>query len=85
VKRRLLLCWPLAAGAQTSEVEANTASRAALESVPGIGPALAARLLAARPFADWPDLTTRVGGVRAATARKLSAQGLRVNGTAYSD
>ena len=88
MRRRPLLAWLLAApaGAQDTlpvAVEANTASRAALESVPGLGPALVQRLLAARPFADWADLMRRVPGIKAASARKLSAAGLRVAGQAY--
>lgn len=91
--RRTLLILPTLACAQGSEVgggrgievEVNTASRAALESLPGVGPALAGRLIAARPLRDWDDLIHRAGGVRAATARKLSSAGLRVNGQAWSD
>ena len=84
LRRRWLLLLPCAAGlAQAqgvAEVEVNTASRARLESVPGLGPALVQRLLAARPFQGWADLMQRVPGIKAATARKLSAAGLRVAG-----
>lgn len=63
--------------------------RAELESLDGIiGPALAARLLAARtqaPFKDWADLKRRVRGIGTAQARKLSAQGLRVPGLPYEE
>lgn len=85
MKRRALLLW-VAAPAALAEtaVEANTATRAQLESLPGLGPALVQRLLAARPFADWADLMKRVPGIRAATARKLSGAGLRVTGQAYA-
>jgi competence protein ComEA len=86
VKRRPLLLWAAAALAPAraqGEVEANTASRADLESLPGLGPALAQRLLGARPFANWTDLMRRVPGIKAATARKLSAAGLRVDGRAF--
>jgi len=88
MKRRGLLLWaalPALAQDRTDvmEVEANTATRARLESLPGVGPALAQRLLDARPFKDWPDLMRRVPGVKAATARKLSGAGLRVNGQPY--
>ncbi|WP_422014529.1 ComEA family DNA-binding protein [Roseateles sp.] len=68
----------LALAQAQAEVDANTATRAQLESLPGLGPALVQRLLAARPFSDWADLMRRVPGVKAATARKLSAAGLRV-------
>ncbi|KQW43501.1 MULTISPECIES: helix-hairpin-helix domain-containing protein [unclassified Roseateles] len=86
MKRRGLLLWAAwsmpAALAQT-EVEVNSATRAELESLPGLGPALVQRLLAARPFADWGDLMKRVPGIRAATAAKLSGAGLRVGGRPY--
>lgn len=85
MRRRALLLWAAApACAQVEvEVEVNTASRAQLESLPGLGPALVQRLLAARPFAGWTDLMQRVPGVKAATARKLSAAGLRVAGLPF--
>lgn len=82
-RRGLLLCMALPALAQ-AEVDVNTATRAALESLPGLGPALVQRLLAARPFQDWGDLMQRVPGVKAAAARRLSAAGLRVAGQPYS-
>jgi competence protein ComEA len=83
----LLLALPAALRAQpTATLELNQASRAELESLPGIGPALAERLLTARaqqPFKDWADLRRRVRGIGAALARRLSTQGLRVQGLAY--
>lgn len=87
MKRRAWLLWIAApAFAQPAdEVDANTATRAQLESLPGLGPALVQRLLAARPFADWADLMKRVSGIRSASARKLSAAGLRVGGQPYGD
>src|SRR5437870_4611812 len=50
-------------------VDVNTASPAELESLPGIGPALAARIVAARPFASLDDLR----GVPGIGARRLAA------------
>ena len=86
MRRRAWLLWAtLPVGAQATVVEANTASRADLESLPGLGPALVQRLLAARPFRDWTDLMKRVPGIKAAMARRLSAAGLRVAGQAFSD
>ena len=82
-RRALLLCVALPAWAQAT-VEANTATRAELESLPGLGPALVQRLLAARPFQGWADLMHRVPGVKAAVARRLSNAGLRVGGTAFA-
>ncbi|CAM3750722.1 helix-hairpin-helix domain-containing protein [Roseateles saccharophilus] len=53
MRRRAWLLWAAALPALAqAEVEANTASRAQLESLPGLGPALVQRLLAARPFTD---------------------------------
>ncbi len=88
-RRRALLLLAIAAPASAQpptdvEVEANTATRARLESLPGLGPALVQRLLDARPFADWADLMRRVPGIKAGTARRLSAVGLRVSGQAYA-
>lgn len=82
----LVALLALPAGAQDApEVEVNTASRAQLEAVPGLGPALAQRLLDGRPFSGWPDLLQRVRGIRAASARRLSQAGLRVAGQAWAD
>ncbi|MCY4744393.1 helix-hairpin-helix domain-containing protein [Pelomonas sp. UHG3] len=84
-RRALLLCIAAPAAAQAvADVEVNTATRARLEALPGLGPALVQRLLAKRPFADWDDLMRRVPGVKAGTARRLSAAGLRVAGQAWS-
>lgn len=41
-----------------------------LETLPGIGPALAARIVAARPFHDVDDLL-RVRGIGPATLERL--------------
>lgn len=84
-RRALLLCIAAPAAAQAvADVEVNTATRARLEALPGLGPALVQRLLAERPFADWADLMRRVPGVKAGTARRLSAAGLRVAGQPWS-
>lgn len=83
MRRRGLLLWAALPALAQAEVEANTASRAELESMPGLGPALVQRLLAARPFADWADLMRRVPGVKAAAARRLSDAGLRVAGAPF--
>ena len=65
----------------------NAAGRADLESLPGIGPALAERLLAARaadgPFRDWDDLRRRIRGLGTARLRQRSQAGLRVQGQPF--
>lgn len=68
-------------------VEANTASRAELEALPGVGTALSARVLAERekaPFKNWADLIKRVRGVGTGSATKLSAAGLTVANAPYA-
>ena len=51
-------------------VSLNRASPEALQSLPGVGPVMAERIIAARPFAAVEDLL-RVEGVGAATFRAL--------------
>ena len=83
-----LALWLAAAAgaAEPATVDVNGASRADLEAVRGVGPALAERILAARqeaPFRDWPDFIHRVRGVGRAGAARLSAAGLNVAGAPY--
>ena len=52
-------------------LDANTESGVGLLAVPGIGPRLAAKILAARPFASEADLT-RVSGIGPKTLARLS-------------
>lgn len=49
----------------------NTATQAELESLPKVGPTLAARIRAGRPYRDLDDLD-RVKGVGPATLRVLA-------------
>lgn len=84
-----LAALTLAVGhAAPREVDVNRANRAQLEQLRGIGPPLAEHILHARaqgPFRDWSDLIARVPGIRAATARRLSASGLTVDGRPYDE
>lgn len=62
-------------------IDANTASAAELESVAGIGPATAAKIVKERangPYADANDLQSRVSGIGARSIRKMLAGGLAV-------
>lgn len=63
-------------------VDVNAASAAELEQVRGIGPALAARIVAARHqggrFRDTDDLRARVRGIGEANLRRMLAAGLSV-------
>jgi len=64
-------------------VDINKADQAALESLKGVGPAIAERILTERKkgeFKSWADVESRVKGIKGATAGKLSDAGLTVNG-----
>ena len=66
--------------------EINDATEAELDSIRGFGPPTTARILQERtkaPFANWADLMRRIKGIQDARARKLSQEGLTVNGQAY--
>lgn len=52
-------------------LDVNRASSDELQAVRGIGPRMAARIVATRPFASWQDLQ-RVRGIGPATSRRLS-------------
>ena len=62
---------PAHAGALGRKVSLNGASAAELEALPGVGPKLAERIIAARPFRSVRDLD-RVRGVGAKSLARLS-------------
>ena len=67
-------------------VDANSASRADLETVKGVGPGLAGKIVEARtnaPFKDWNDMVERVGGIGPGNAARFSQAGLTVAGARY--
>lgn len=68
-------------GTAIAAVNANTASVDDLQAVPGIGPAIAQRIVSERgkgPFKSLDDLQARVKGVGEASIRKMAAGGLTV-------
>ena len=75
------------AAASWAAVDVNKASDAELDTIRGVGPALSKRIVESRKkdgdFKDWPDLMSRVKGVKEKAAAKLSAEGLTVNGQGY--
>ena len=90
MRRRLLLLallpMPALAASAAATLEINKASQAQLESLSGVGPDLAERILKAREtkrFESWADLRRRVSGIGPKLARSLSDQGLRVQGQAF--
>lgn len=60
------------ASSSASMVDVNAATQEALESLPGIGPAMAKRIIAGRPYSSVDDML-RVKGVGDATLAKLRA------------
>lgn len=78
----------LSMGCAFASVEINTAQRAALDGVRGIGPKLSKAILAERgkngEFKNWEDLENRVHGIGPKSAVKLSEAGLQVNGKSRS-
>lgn len=77
----------LAVATAAERVDVNRATLAQLETVKGIGPDLSEAILAERarsPFADWSDLVRRVRKIGPASAARLSAAGLTVDGRPYA-
>lgn len=77
----------LLACSMAQATELNTATEAQLDGLRGLGPSSTARILQARGagvFQNWADFMARVKGIKPATATKLSAQGLTVNGAPYT-
>ena len=69
--------------------DANTADKAALDSIKSIGEKTADAIIAERTkngkFKDWNDFIHRVKGVGPKNAEKMSTGGLTVNGTAFAN
>ena len=87
VKSLVAAVLTFACAAAFAVVDVNKANQAELESIKGIGPSMSAKILDARKtgaFKDWTDLQSRVKGVRAGNSTKFSADGLTVNGAAFS-
>ena len=85
-KKFLCACAMLVAASAFAAVDVNKADQASLESVKGIGTKMSTRILDERKkaqFKDWPDLMSRVKGVKASAATRLSKEGLTVNGSSF--
>ena len=86
IKRIVIALLATLSVACHAAVDANQATRAELEAVKGLGPAISSNILDERrkgAFKDWQDLIRRVNGVGASNAAKFSADGLTVNGAPY--
>lgn len=82
----LLVLAGLCATAAMAAVDANRATAAQLQRVKGMTPALVRAIVQTRqkaPFTDWAGFVARVPGMREATAVRLSAGGLTVQGALF--
>jgi len=87
LKKILAAILALSAALAFAAVDANKATQAELESVKGIGPAIATKIIDERKkgsFKDWQDMVDRVKGVGQGNAAKFSTEGLTVNGAAFA-
>ena len=87
LKKFLMLIALFYAAVSFAAVDANQASAADLDSIKGIGPAISGKILDERKkgaFKDWNDFIARVNGLGEKNAAKFSAQGMTINGSAYS-
>lgn len=87
LKKILMLVAMLYAAASFAAVDVNKASAAELDGIKGIGPGISEKILQERKkghFKDWNDFIARVNGVGETTAAKFSADGLTINGSAYT-
>ncbi|MGN6666613.1 MAG: ComEA family DNA-binding protein [Trinickia sp.] len=91
LKKLVLLFAMLAVTLSTAfgaVVDVNTADRATLETLKGIGPVKSQAIIDERtkhgPFADADDLARRVKGLGAKSIDKLEAQGLTIGGPSTS-
>ena len=85
-KRILAIATLLGASVAFAAVDINQASEAELDGIKGVGPSTTAKIMAERkkgPFKDWNDLMARLKGIKPASATKLSANGLTVDGAPY--
>jgi competence protein ComEA len=86
-KKFLAFIAMMATAIAFAAVDVNKATPAELDSIKGIGPGTADKIIKARKagdFKDWNDFTARVAGIKDARAAKLSAAGLTVNGAAFA-
>lgn len=86
-KKILAVSAMLFAAAAFAAVDVNKGSAADLDGLKGVGPTMSKRIMDERQkgeFKDWGDFMERVKGVKEKTAAKLSAEGLTVNGKAFT-
>jgi competence protein ComEA len=82
----LTLCWLTLTWA-VQPIDLNKATEIELDGLNGVGPTLTQAIMNERQkalFKDWGDVTTRVKGIGQQKASKLSDQGVRVQGKAFT-
>ena len=87
LKKLLMLLTFLYAAMSFAAVDVNQASAADLDGIKGIGPVISGKILDERKkgaFKDWSDFISRINGMGEKNAAKFSAQGMTINGSAYS-
>jgi len=87
LKKILAIVAMLYAAASFAAVDVNKATAAELDGIKGIGPGISSKIIDERKkgnYKDWNDFITRVQGVGEGNAAKFSAEGLTVNGAAFS-
>ncbi len=80
-----IFCWLMLVASALAAVNVNTASFDELQTISGIGPATAQRIVEERrkgPFKSLDDLQARVKGIGESRVRKMAAAGLTVGRTA---
>jgi len=85
---QMLVLFAMSMAGALAAVDANTATQAELREVPGIGPAIAARIVKERrrtPYQDIADLQQRVRGIGDANVRRMVQGGLVVGGGAAQE
>lgn len=86
-KKLIAFAAMMAATLAFAAVDVNKATSAELDSIKGIGPGTADKIMKARAagdFKDWGDLEKRVAGIKDKRAVKLSAAGLTVGGASFA-
>ena len=86
-KKLLTFLAMMATAVAFAAVDVNKATPADLDSIKGIGPSTAEKIIKERKngdFKDWADFEKRVPGVKDKRAAKLSAAGLTVGGASYA-
>lgn len=87
LKKLIALMMALFTAIAFAAVDVNSADAAQLDTINGIGPAIAGKIVAERKngnFKNWGDFVSRISGIGEKSAAKLSEAGLTVNGSSFN-